>query len=989
VLGCDNAEHTVPNPNRPDGLWGSGDAILLSTSQIAAAAGCAAHNPWYSYQLVRIYDIATEHGGAPVADIGPVTILPDPNQPLPGQIRILVAPPFFQSDGTGQSDFPSSPLTPMLYPGARSFRSLSTASCVGGGCAGVRCSIYVTRDIGSESASPRDRIEVAQAYRLQAAGEQDGSGNVYADVTASMNSGDFRLGAFPSFRAIGYVFAGQSIQGTLNASGDAVDTDDFDLFNSIGKVVVGPAAVQTPGTVFGIAGDLLAERGRIGSVLCAGPIGTPDHSSKIFAGNGIDEVRVVTNPDSGLGSTFDPAAFDIHADVETDHQYTATRGENSDAPLGTVQTGGNFVGSIRAANIPEPLGLVLSGVLVRGSVDAPITVTYDAGHVSIIASTFYQPISIGLRSAADVVATDPAVGEIPSIEIGYATGTIPDAYFGVGRGMAPINCAPIPPTLNPLSDPTYSYDIDHFDADDWLNPNSDPTAGFCLENGSADSLIRAKHIGVCRVASMQPTFSGYVKSYMPRIEAEHIDALTIDDMASGIVWSGNLEYSGGVLANDASNDYATIDAMTIGTVGPYSRLWFQGCPLAEFSGNIYGELRLPELAAGETVRVGGGLLDWTDCLNPGDATYPEPSGSIAIPQPRGTSCSDRGKVRIDQAQGLHGQIILNASNGDPTNLWEGDVVVGTTSPVTIAQNSAHHPSQVQPDLAPFYERTSVDLGGGAIGLNPYHLYGTDSFPKNYTLTPATPPAPAVTVVSTDFNVNNTNDAHPVNIRFYGPIFKSSGTWNSKVRVDCIPLSLANSACSAASWQNVTGLVLVRGPGDADWTDARALGISRANSSMIVGPGIYRVTFIGVKCGGLTVPAGEAPLVGVGDLCPDDAYYFRVGQDCPVNDGGTMVEPDHIDDTVESGLNFACPSGCGDVNGAGGITVQDIFDYLNAWFALCGPNSCDPATCDHCTCNPQGVSGWCINADFNHDHSISVQDIFDFLNAWFVGPAGCQ
>jgi hypothetical protein len=49
----------------------------------------------------------------------------------------------------------------------------------------------------------------------------------------------------------------------------------------------------------------------------------------------------------------------------------------------------------------------------------------------------------------------------------------------------------------------------------------------------------------------------------------------------------------------------------------------------------------------------------------------------------------------------------------------------------------------------------------------------------------------------------------------------------------------------------------------------------------------------------------------------------------------------------------------DFDGVGGLTVQDIFAYLNAWFAG------DP------------------RADFNGG-GLAVQDIFDFLNAWFAG-----
>jgi hypothetical protein len=53
----------------------------------------------------------------------------------------------------------------------------------------------------------------------------------------------------------------------------------------------------------------------------------------------------------------------------------------------------------------------------------------------------------------------------------------------------------------------------------------------------------------------------------------------------------------------------------------------------------------------------------------------------------------------------------------------------------------------------------------------------------------------------------------------------------------------------------------------------------------------------------------------------------------------------------------CPA---DFNGVGGVTVQDIFDFLAAYFA----NS--------------------PSADFNHVGGVTVQDIFDFLAAYFTG-----
>jgi hypothetical protein len=56
-----------------------------------------------------------------------------------------------------------------------------------------------------------------------------------------------------------------------------------------------------------------------------------------------------------------------------------------------------------------------------------------------------------------------------------------------------------------------------------------------------------------------------------------------------------------------------------------------------------------------------------------------------------------------------------------------------------------------------------------------------------------------------------------------------------------------------------------------------------------------------------------------------------------------------------------PSACrADFNNSGGVTTQDIFDFLNGWLA------------------------GNVAADFNGINGLEVQDIFEFLNAWFVG-----
>ena len=60
--------------------------------------------------------------------------------------------------------------------------------------------------------------------------------------------------------------------------------------------------------------------------------------------------------------------------------------------------------------------------------------------------------------------------------------------------------------------------------------------------------------------------------------------------------------------------------------------------------------------------------------------------------------------------------------------------------------------------------------------------------------------------------------------------------------------------------------------------------------------------------------------------------------------------------VATNLTVLCPA---DFNSDGQVTVQDIFDFLGAWFAA----------------SP--------SADFNGAGGVTVQDIFDFLTAWFA------
>ncbi|MBY0311102.1 MAG: hypothetical protein K2W85_03440 [Phycisphaerales bacterium] len=85
-----------------------------------------------------------------------------------------------------------------------------------------------------------------------------------------------------------------------------------------------------------------------------------------------------------------------------------------------------------------------------------------------------------------------------------------------------------------------------------------------------------------------------------------------------------------------------------------------------------------------------------------------------------------------------------------------------------------------------------------------------------------------------------------------------------------------------------------------------------------------------------------------DIFPDG------GTPAPFSQGTVWV------DDLELFQEAAAPACPADFDGMGGVTVQDIFGFLNAWFAS------DP------------------RADFDGTGGVTVQDIFAFLNAWFAG-----
>lgn len=164
---------------------------------------------------------------------------------------------------------------------------------------------------------------------------------------------------------------------------------------------------------------------------------------------------------------------------------------------------------------------------------------------------------------------------------------------------------------------------------------------------------------------------------------------------------------------------------------------------------------------------------------------------------------------------------------------------------------------------------------------------------------------------------------------------------------------------AFRWTQATGM---QGLGDLPGgsISSRAFAVS-ADGSVVVGAGNFGApteAFIWTATTGMR-RLQDVLSIDLGLNTTGWAIQFALGVSA---DGRTIVgagvNPCGVQEgwIAYLGTERVCPA---DFNDNGALSVQDIFAFLNAWFAG------DP------------------RADFN-GCGLSVQDIFDFLNAWFTG-----
>jgi hypothetical protein len=191
----------------------------------------------------------------------------------------------------------------------------------------------------------------------------------------------------------------------------------------------------------------------------------------------------------------------------------------------------------------------------------------------------------------------------------------------------------------------------------------------------------------------------------------------------------------------------------------------------------------------------------------------------------------------------------------------------------------------------------------------------------------------------------------------------------------------DTACSGAAVLQATNGVWYR-------IDGGAAGFTLSVTETVSSPNVMYALYEGV-CNGPEIGCQTTDTARTFALAPNTSYYLLVARESNSDYTLGATQP-NLTITAAAGTAGACCTGTAcvatniegctagfipgatcdagnpvaccpaNINGVGGVTVQDIFDFLGFYFSQ----------------NPA--------ADFNGNGAITVQDIFDFLAAYFAG-----
>lgn len=395
------------------------------------------------------------------------------------------------------------------------------------------------------------------------------------------------------------------------------------------------------------------------------------------------------------------------------------------------------------------------------------------------------------------------------------------------------------------------------------------------------------------IGSAQAPSTITVRDNIYLLEAQSIYA-TVDANTEPGHWIGTFHTRGDFKGTLSASELSAFNQQQI-----YQRFWIEGDLDADvlIAGQIhnYSEV-LPEVEIGGTIAAGRIFRTGNNL----------PLGAV---------------LSVGPAHGLAGSVILNSSNSSFG--WVGDVKVDG---ITLSPTSHG---------APYYDVASSSLGGGAVGLVPFHLYGTDCDPvKNDSPTPV--------ILDSAFNqrnpLNNSANNRSVVLRFYGPTFHPTSERPIKVEVS-----------TGSNWEDRAGVAFID-CGNSTTTLRRDVIVHGGDGTGTFMPGEYRVTLPDQANAANRLRCAQTSAATPPEVSPF-TYYFTLKSDCNGN---------NVDDAVDLAVRI-------DPNDPDSPLKYDLDGDHNI-------DSCERST-----------NGWPCPADFDTNGYVNGND-YDLFAEHF--DAGC-
>ncbi len=275
---------------------------------------------------------------------------------------------------------------------------------------------------------------------------------------------------------------------------------------------------------------------------------------------------------------------------------------------------------------------------------------------------------------------------------------------------------------------------------------------------------------------------------------------------------------------------------------------------------------------------------------------------------------------------LAGQIIVNAENNATVGKWYQPVLVDGTTDYTLGPDASLSCSGS--DAKVDYVTPSASVGGGAVGVVPYHFYPQDcAFPSGSTF------------FDSAFNHRNpggsSGNNRTITLRFYGPVFQNDSDPAIKIEQDL------------GGWVDVTnrGVITLGSATSGNPREITIHGTDGTTGKIPFLPGTYRITGVAgkLKCGGTL--ADPVP-----DAQTNFTYDFSLASDCNKNNRddatdlaetvtyeGDTYHPYNLDendfiDACDRETHGTCPA---DIDGNGFINALD-YDWFAVLFEIGHP-----------------------------------------------------